>query len=138
MTRTQDDRIELLIDQALREFPLEPVPGQLKASIMEQVEEPLSDLRYRISWTDFSFSAVLAVIFGFTLDILQSLVHSPYWNSRLRIAVILIWQETKYFLLHNQSSLLAALLSGGVLICLLAVLSSIYWRYTTFTNKQPI
>ena len=53
MTRTQDDQIELLIDQALREFPLESAPERLKANILAQIEKPLRTGRFRISWIDY-------------------------------------------------------------------------------------
>jgi hypothetical protein len=135
MTRTQDDRIELLIDQALREFPLESPPEGLKANILGQIEQPLRADRFRISWVDFVFSGALALVIGFVFDFIQDLAYSPYWSTRLRIAFTLFWQDIKYFVLHNQPSIMTASLSAAIVLSLLGILASVYWRYALVSSK---
>lgn len=135
MTKIHDDQIDLLIDQALREFPLESVPTGLKASILGQIEQPLRTSRFRISWVDFAFSGTLALIIGFVFDFIQNLAYSPYWSTRLRIAFTLFWQDIRYFILHNQPSIMTASLSVVIVLSLLGILASVYWRYALVSNK---
>ncbi len=133
----QEKEIDRLIDQALREFPLEPVPERLKAKIMGQLDKPLPASRFRISWLDLVFSGALALISGFALDFIQGIARSPYWSTRFRVELILFWQDVRFFLIHNQSPIMAALLSTGVVLSVVAVLISVYWRYTAKTDIQP-
>jgi len=137
MNETPQKRLDHLIDQALRDFPLEPAPEGLKEAVMRRIGEPAPSPRFRISWVDLALSGILAVIIGFALDFLQNVLRSPYWMARLRVSVILFSQDIKLFLMHNQTSLQAGLLSAGTIFLLLAVLASIYWRYAAFSDKLP-
>lgn len=130
----QEKHLDKLIDQALREFPFEPVPDRLKASILGQIEKPA---RFRISWIDLALSSALALLFGITVDFIQGVARSPYWSARLRVGVIGIWRGVKYFLIHNQPSLLGVLLSAGVVLSLLAVLAGVYRRFAANPNGLP-
>lgn len=142
MNVNREEIFDQLIDRAVKEFPLEPPPPGLKTKIMQQIETPLPQARFKISqvisWVDIIFSGTLALIFWVMLEIYSGLVHSPYWSTRLRIRMILFWQDIKYFFMHNQSSLMAILLSGGMVMILLMVLTTIYRRYATYTSKQPV
>lgn len=138
MKSDRENHFERLIDQALREFPLEPPPEGLKAKIMGQIENPLAAGRFKISWIDFSLSAAMALVIGFVLDFFQDVFRSPYWSARFRVEFILFWQDLKYFLMHNQTPLMAALLSAGVVFSLLAILASVYWRYAVQPDRLPV
>ena len=133
----QDKQLDLLIDQALREFPLEPVPERLTAQIIGQIEKPLITPRFKISWFDFALSGALALVIGFVLDFFQGVARSPYWSARFRVEFILYGQEIRRFLMHNQSSVMAVLLSTAVVLTLLAILASVYWRYTVYSDRLP-
>ena len=133
----RDRDLDQLIDQTLREFPLDPVPESLMAKIMDQVEMPLEEGRFKISWFDFALSGALALVFGFALDIIQGIFRSPYWRTRLQVELAMFWKDLKYFLVYNQSSVIAILLSSGVVLALLAILASVYWRYTLRSERLP-
>ena len=137
MKKDREKDLDQLIDQALREYPLEPVPESLMVRIMEQVEKPLAEARFRISWFDFALSGALALVMGYVLAIIQGIYHSPYWSTRLQVELIMFWKDLKYFLIHNQSSVMAILLSSGVVLALLAILASVYWRYTLHSERLP-
>lgn len=133
----RDKQLDQLIGRALREYPLEPVPERLKARIMGQIVRPVVVARFRIPWVDFALSGALALMIGFALNFIQGVVRSPYWSARFRIGLILFWQDVRYFILHNKASLTAVLLSAGVVLSLLAVLASVYRRYTLNTRGLP-
>jgi hypothetical protein len=135
MSRGKD--LEKLIDQALRDYPLAPAPEGMKARIMNQVQEPLGVLRFKISWFDLALSGTLALIIGYVLNFIQGAVNSPYWSTRFRTTLIVFWQDFRYFLLHNQSPVLAILLSTVVILTLLGILASVYWRYTAYSERLP-
>jgi hypothetical protein len=137
MNVDRDKQLDLLIDQALRKYPLEPAPELLKAKIMQQIEKPLPAARFKISWFDFALSGALALIIGFALDFIQGVAHSPYWIARFRVTFILIWQDIKFFLMQNQSSVLTATLSAAMVLSLLVVLASVYWRYAAYSDRLP-
>ena len=137
MNIDRDKKLDLLIDQALRKYPLEPAPTRLKAKIMRQIEKPLPVVRFKISWFDFALSGALSLIIGFALDFIQGVAHSPYWIARFRVTFILIWQDIKFFLMQNQSSVMTATLSAAVVFLLLVVLASVYWRYTAYLTRLP-
>ena len=137
MKNDKSKHLNLLIDQALREFPLEPVPERLTAKIMGQIEKPLITTRFKISWFDVALSGALALVIGFALDFFQGLTRSPYWSTRLQITFSLFWRDFRYFLIHNQSPVLAVVLSSTVVLTLLAILASVYWRYTVYSDRLP-
>lgn len=137
MNIDRDKQLDQLIDQALRKYPLEPAPEQLKAKIMQQIEKPLHAARFKISWFDFALSGALALIIGFAMDFIQGVARSPYWTARFRVTFILIWQDIKYFLMQNQPPIITALLSAAMVFTLLVVLASVYWRYAAYTDRLP-
>lgn len=137
MNIDREKKLELLIDQALRKYPLEPAPTRLKAKIMGQIEKPLPAPRFRISWFDFFLSGALALIIGFALDFIQGVARSPYWTTRFRVAFISIWRDMRYFLIQNQSSVMTATLSAAMVFILLVVLASVYWRYAAYSDRLP-
>ena len=134
----KEKHLDDLIDQALREFPLEPAPDQLKARIMERIQHPVIAPRFRISWIDIALSGTMALIFGFALDSIQGIARSPYWSARLRVGFSLYWQDMRYFLLHNQPSITAVLLSTAVVVSLMAILASVYRHYIVGSARIPV
>ena len=137
MSSEGNKRLDLLIDQALRDFPLEPVPVSLNSRIMERIEKPLPRIGFRINWSDFAFSGLLALIAGYMLDFLQGVARSPYWANRVRVALILLWQDLKYFLMHNYQPVMAVTVSLVMVSSILIVLASVYWRYTALSDRLP-
>ncbi|RLD01075.1 MAG: hypothetical protein DRJ13_17770 [Bacteroidetes bacterium] len=137
MNVDRDKQLDLLIDQTLRKYPLEPAPELLKAKIMQGIEKPLPPTRFKISWFDFALSGTLALIIGFALDFIRGVAHSPYWTARFRVELILIWQDIQYFLMQNQSSVMTALLSAAMVFTLLVGLASVYWRYAAYSDRLP-
>ena len=137
MNNALDKRLDQLIDQALKDFPLESPPEDLSSSIQERIGQSLPRTDFKISWSDFAFSGLLALIAGFVLDFLQGVARSPYWTARVRVAIILLWQDIKYFALHNYQPLLAAVVSTVMVCSVLLVLASVYWRYTASSERIP-
>jgi hypothetical protein len=129
--------MDRIIDQALRDYPLEPAPKGLTARVMGQIQHPLVAPRFKISWFDFALSGALALIIGYALDFIQGAAYSPYWSTRFRTALILFWQDFRYFLLHNQAPVMAVMLSTAVILALLGILASVYWRYAAYSKRLP-
>ena len=136
MSRERENQLDNLIVQALREFPLEPAPAQLKGNIMDQLRVPMPGRRFRISWVDLAFSGILALMVGSAIELVQDIIRSPYWSTRFQVSLLHFWQDIKYFLLHNQSSVVTVTLSAGILLSLLAILASVYWRYAVASNRM--
>jgi hypothetical protein len=137
MKMSRDKELNKIIDQALREYPLEPPPVELTARILDEIQNPLETPRFKISWFDFALSGALALVIGYALNIIQGAVKSPYWSTRFRTALIVFWQDLKYFLLHNQTPVLAVLFSTAVILSILMILASVYWRYVIYSERAP-
>ena len=135
MSHEHEKQLDDMIAQAMLEFPLEPTPTQLKEKVMRQIGQPIPGTRFRISWVDLAFSGVLALMVGSAIELIQDIIRSPYWSTRFQVSLLLFWQDIRYFLLHNQSSVLTATLSAGIFFFLLAILASVYWRYTAASNR---
>lgn len=137
MKMNRGKELDGVIDQALRDFPLQPAPAGLMARVMGQIQNPMLAPKFKISWFDFALSGALALIVGYTLNIIQGAAQSPYWSTRFRTEIILFWQDFRYFLMHNQSSIMAVLLSTAVIVALLVILTSVYWRYAAYSDRLP-
>ena len=137
MNREHDKRLENLIDQALREYPLDHPSNDLISEVMGRIEEPVGIQRLRIPWFDLAFSGLLALFVGFVLDFFQDVARSPYWTARARVALIQFWQNAKYFLLHNYHPVMAVALSSSLVLTILVVLASVYRRYSLYSSRLP-
>lgn len=137
MSIDQEKRLDLLIDQALQDFQVDPTPEDLMSRIMERIEKPLPWGSFKINWFDFAFSGVLALIAGFVLDFFQGVARSPYWANRARVVLIQIGQNMKYFFLHNYQPVMTVVLSSVLVLTLIVVLASVYRRYTLYSNRLP-
>ena len=125
--KDRERTIDQLIDKALLDFPQEPVPERLFERIMNQIESPVLKPGLRFSWIDFSFSFLI-----------QNVTRSPYWSARIRVEILLAWQELKIFFLHNQSDLLAGTISILTLFALLFVLAGVYRRQTVLAGSMLV
>lgn len=134
----QEQKIELLVKEALRTFPLEPVPDRVLKGILAQIEFPISQPLYRFSWIDFSLSAVLAMIIGFFLNLVQQVTRSSYWSARLRVEILLTWQDIRLFLMQNQSEVLAAAISVFTVFALFFILAGVYRRQVAYTGSMVL
>ena len=137
MNRDHDKRLDHLIDQALREYPLDHPPQDLFRKVMGRIEKPAGMEWSRISWFDLTLSGVLALFVGFVLDFLQDVARSPYWSARVRVELIQFWQEIKYFLLHNYQPVMTVVLSSVLVLTLIVVLASVYRRHALYSNRLP-
>ncbi len=131
----QEQKIDQLVKEALRTFPLEPVPGRVLKGILAQIERPISQPAFLFSWIDFSLSAVLAVIIGLLLNMIQQVIRSSYWSARLRVEILLMWQEMRLFLMQNQSEILAAAITILTLFTLFFILAGVYRRQAAYAES---
>ncbi len=134
----QEQKIDQLVKEALQTFPLEPVPPRVLKGILAQIERPVSQPAFLFSWIDFSLSAVLAVIVGFFLDLVQQVARSSYWSARLRVEIILNWQEIRLFFMQNQSEVLAVAISILTVFTLLFILAGVYRRQTAYAGSMVL
>ena len=134
----QDQKIDQLVEDALRTFPLEPVPDRVLKGILAQIERPILQPTFLFSWIDFSLSAVLAVIIGSLLALIQQVPQSSYWSARLRVEILLTWQELRLFLMQNQSEILAAAISILTVFTLLFILVGVYRRQTAYAGSMVL
>ena len=135
MSDKREDQFDLLISQALQEMPLVPVPDQLKGKIMGQIKQPIIAKRFRISLVDLAFSGAVALMIGLAIEFIQNITRSPYWRTHFQVSLTMVWQDLKYFLLHNQPSVQTAALSAAIFLALLAILASVYWRYAAASQR---
>jgi len=79
-----------LIEKALHEMPLAPMPRDITASVMKRIGTvPIP--RFRLTWADFGLSLVIALCILAVWFGLQSL--PPLVLLQLRIQGILLWQK---------------------------------------------
>ena len=131
----KEDFLDRLVDQAVREYPLDPVPPGLYEKIIIRVERQMLRPGLKFSWVDFLLSALLAGFIGIFLDLIQTFSRSPYWSAWIRVETLLFWQDMKMFALHNQNNLLASLISIITVISLLSILTGVYRRQRIFREQ---
>ncbi len=68
----KEDFLDRLVDQAVREYPLDPVPPGLYEQVMVRVERGMLRPGLKFSWVDLSLSALLAGFIGIFLELIQS------------------------------------------------------------------
>ncbi len=131
----KEEFLDGLVDQAVREYPLDPVPPGLYERVMVRVERQLLRPGLKFSWVDFSLSALLAGFVGIFLELIQDFYRSPYWSAWMRIETLLFWQDLKMFFLQNQNILLASVISMITVVSLLIILTGIYRRQIIFREQ---
>lgn len=130
-----DEFVDGLVDQAIREYPLDPVSPGLYEKVMVRVERGILRPGLQFSWVDFSLSALLAGFIGIFLELIRTFYWSPYWSAWMRVETLLFWQDLKMFFLQNQNILLASVISIITVISLLIILTGIYRRQIIFQEQ---
>jgi hypothetical protein len=128
----KEEFLDRLVDQAVRDYPLDPVPPGLYGNVMARVERQILRPGLKFSWVDLSLSALLAGFIGIFLELIQDFSRSPYWSAWMRVETLLFWQSIKMFFLQNQNILLAGLISIITVVSLLFILTGIYRRQMIF------
>ena len=134
----KEEYLDRLVDKAIKEYPLDPVPADLFEKIMVRVENQMVRPVLKFSWVDFSLSALLAGFIGIFLELIQILTRSPYWSAWARVEMQLILRDARIFFLQNQSIILVSAISLGTFISLLFVLKGIYRRQILFDERLLI
>ena len=81
----REREINQVIEEAIQTFPLATTPEGLLAKVMAAVEKPAKANPFPVSWMDVSFSALLAIITGIVLELLQQILRTPYGIARLKM-----------------------------------------------------
>ncbi|MFV1949318.1 MAG: hypothetical protein ACC633_05210 [Anaerolineales bacterium] len=131
----KEEFLDRLVDQAVKEYPLDPVPPGLYEKVVIRVERQILKPGLKFSWVDFSLSALLAGFIGIFLELIQSFYRSPYWSAWMRVEILLFWREIKMFFLHNQNILLVGLISIITVVSLLSILTGVYRRQLIFREQ---
>ena len=134
----KEEFLDRLVDQAIREYPLDPVPPGLFEKVMVQVERQILRPGLKFSWVDLSLSALLAGFIGIFLELIQSFSRSPYWSAWMRVELLLFWQDMKMFFLQNQTELLAGLISITTVVILFFILAGVYRRQILYEKRLPV
>ncbi len=102
------------VEEALRTYPLAPVPPALTPAVMTRIRALSPALRFRLEWLDLALSVFGAAMTVLALSLWQSI--SPPMAAHLRVQ-FLLWRQ--------QLSLLAfePVLLGSLLMALLALLT---------------
>jgi len=126
--KRQNRDLNLLVEEAVRSYPLDVVPDGILSGVMGQVRQPA--VRFRLSGIDITLSVLLGAVAGVLISLLQQLKTSLYWTARLKMEAILLFQQIRLVLLHHRAEM-AAIFSVA-LTCLLLVFF-ITWVY----RRQP-
>ena len=79
-----------LVENTLREMPLAPMPHDITANVMAQIQTTPAP-RFRLTWADFGLSLVITMCIIAIWIGLQSL--PPIVLLQLRVQGILLWQK---------------------------------------------
>lgn len=101
-----DNRLEqdALIEDALKNYPLAPMPRDITASVMARIQVDKSPAL--VTWNDFAIALVIALTVGALFITAQSL--PPVVLAKIRIQGILLYQD----FLVNMRWLVPAILFG--------------------------
>ncbi|HEX2993196.1 MAG TPA: hypothetical protein VHP14_00130 [Anaerolineales bacterium] len=97
----------ILIEDALRTYPLAPMPRDITADVMRRIQAVPASPLFRITWSDVVLSFVIALCIGAVWFGLEHL--PPLMVARLRMESILFYQR----LLVNARWLVPTLLFGS-------------------------
>lgn len=134
----KEEFLDRLVDQAVRDYPLDPVPPGLYENVMARVERGILRPGLKFSWVDLSLSALLAGFIGIFLELIQDFSRSPYWSAWMRVETLLFWQSMKMFFLQNQNILLAGLISITTVVILFFILAGVYRRQILYEKRLPV
>jgi len=80
---------DALIEDALKSYPLAPMPHDITAGVMAQIQT--DQRRTFITWSDFVLSLVIALSVGALFFALQNI--PPITFAKMRIQTILLYQD---------------------------------------------
>ncbi len=102
-----DNRLkqDALIEDALQNYPLAPMPHDITTSVMTRIE--MEKRPSLFTWTDFAVALVIALTIGASFIAIQSL--PPVALAKLRIQGILLYQD----IVVNARWLVPAVLFGA-------------------------
>lgn len=130
--------LDRLVDQAVREYELDPVPPGFHAGVMARVEKRTVKPVFRFSWVDFSLSALMAAFIGVFLELIQIFTRSPYWSAWIQVEFQLLGRDLRMFFLHNANILLVSFISLITVASLLSLLTGVYRRWVLDVDRIPV
>ena len=80
-----------VIEDALHSYPVMPMPRDLTASVMSRLQAVPAPRPFRLTWSDFILSSVLAICIAAVWFSLQSL--PPLVIAQIRKESILLYQQ---------------------------------------------
>jgi hypothetical protein len=87
---TPEQQIALLED-ALRTYPISPMPREITLDVMARIQSAPAPRPFRLTWTDFFVSLVVAICLGAVWFSLQNL--PPLVIAQIRKESILVYQQ---------------------------------------------
>ena len=131
------EHLDCLVDQAVREYPLDPILLGLHERVMIRVERQLIKPGLKFSWVDFSLSALLAGFIGIFLELIQIFTRSPSWSAWMQVELQLMERDFKMLFLHNQNILLVSFISIITVVSLLSLLTGVSRRLVIYEDRIP-
>jgi hypothetical protein len=104
-----DNRLEqdALIEDALQNYPLAPMPRDITASVMARIQTTPTPRLFQITWNDFAIALTITLCVVALFFTVQNL--SPIMLTKIRIQGILFYQD----ILVNARWLIPAALFGA-------------------------
>ena len=104
-----DNRLEqdALIEDALQNYPLTPMPRDITASVMARIQTTPAPRPFQVTWNDFAIALTITLCVVALFFTAQNL--SPIMLTKIRIQGILFYQD----ILVNARWLVPAVLFGA-------------------------
>ena len=104
-----DNRLEqdALIEDALQNYPLTPMPRDITASVMARIQTTSAPRPFQVTWNDFAIALTITLCVAALFFTAQNL--PPIMLTKIRIQGILFYQD----ILVNARWLIPAVLFGS-------------------------
>ena len=104
-----DNRLEqdALIEDALQNYPLAPMPLDITASVMARIQTTSAPRPFQVTWNDFAIALTITLCVVALFFTVQNL--PPIMLTKIRIQGILFYQD----ILVNARWLIPAVLFGA-------------------------
>jgi hypothetical protein len=104
-----DNRLEqdALIEDALQNYPLAPMPRDITASVMARIQTTPTPRLFQVTWNDFAIALTITLCVVALFFTVHNL--SPIMLTKIRIQGILFYQD----ILVNARWLIPAVLFGA-------------------------
>lgn len=104
-----DNRLEqdTLIEDALQNYPLAPMPRDITASVMVRIQASPAPRPFQVTWNDFAIAITITLCVVALFFTAQNL--PPIMLAKIRIQGILLYQD----ILVNMRWLIPAVLFGA-------------------------